>query len=369
MFTQVLKSLFGISIILPTICAQAQFNTANNGLSGSGNTVSLGGTLLNAQTSIDFGSSNSSASFLIKKGSGNYLSIGNDGAVKIYKGLVMGDQGSAAPNEHIINYLGTAQYDSRGLKLVDNTSGSIVRLHSFNNALYLTTDNGQPAGLTLGSRFNPWDGSEFRAGYQRWEIRAGSFSVNQDWLGNGQFEMTIGNAARKGILVKAAASQTANLQEWQNNSGSALSVVTSGGNMGIGTSSPNSNAKLDVNGNIFSNGKIAIGTTDMAKISTYALAVNGDALFTRVRVKTYLNWPDYVFEPKYILPPLSEIERFILENNHLPEVPSATEVEKEGLDIGDNQTLLLKKIEELTLYIIEQDKRIKRLEAQLQNKN
>jgi len=213
MISQVQKGLLGICIVLYAICAQAQFNTANNGLSGSVNTVSLGGTLLNAQTSIDFGSSNSSSSFLIKKGSGNYFSIANDGAIKIYKGVVMGDQGSAAPNEHIINYLGTYQYDSRGLKLVDNTSGSIVRLHSFNNALYLTTDNGQPAGLTLGSRFNPWDGSEFRAGYQRWEIRAGSFSVNQDWLGNGQFEMTIGNATRKGILVKAAASQTANLQE------------------------------------------------------------------------------------------------------------------------------------------------------------
>ena len=149
MFSQVLKSLLGICIVLYGICAQAQFNTANNGLSGSGNIVSLGGPLLNGQTVIDFGSSNSSSSFLMKKGSGNYFSIANDGAVKIYKGLVMGDQGSAAPNEHIINYLGTYQYDARGLKLVDNTSGSIVPPWSawHTNALSFVSLN-LPSGLS-----------------------------------------------------------------------------------------------------------------------------------------------------------------------------------------------------------------------------
>lgn len=59
------------------------------------------------------------------------------------------------------------------------------------------------------------------------------------------------------------------------------------GSVGIGTSVPNSNAKLDVNGNIFTSGKIAVGIIDMAKINRYSLAVNGEAIFNKVVVKLY----------------------------------------------------------------------------------
>jgi hypothetical protein len=137
-------------------------------------------------------------------------------------------------------------------------------------------------------------------------------------------------------------------------------------NVGIGTNTPNANAKLDVNGNIFTNGKIAIGTTDTAKMSGYSLAVNGNALFNMVKVKTYGNWPDYVFHTPYKLRSLSEVEKFIQQNNHLPEVPSAEEIEKNGLDLGDNQAMLLKKIEELTLYAIDQNSRMEDMQKQLE---
>ncbi|WP_315816572.1 hypothetical protein [Paraflavitalea speifideaquila] len=62
-------------------------------------------------------------------------------------------------------------------------------------------------------------------------------------------------------------------------------------------------------------------------------------------------------------------KKFIQKNNHLPEIPSAAEVEKEGLDLGVNQAALLKKIEELTLYIIEQNKRIEKLEQEVLQSN
>ena len=104
-----------------------------------------------------------------------------------------------------------------------------------------------------------------------------------------------------------------------------------------------------------SNGSVGIGTLDT---KGYKLAVNGDAIFTRVKVKAYANWPDYVFKPGYNLPSLREVEQFILNNQHLPGIPSASQIEKEGLDIGNNQSLLLKKIEELTLYIIDQNKKM-----------
>ena len=141
------------------------------------------------------------------------------------------------------------------------------------------------------------------------------------------------------------------------------------GNVGIGTTSPNSNAKLDVNGNIFTNGKIAIGTTDMTKIDTNLLAVNGTAIFKRAKVKAYSIWPDYVFEDNYNLPSLKYLANYIKLNKHLPDMPSAADVAENGIDLGDNQALLLKKVEELTLLIIELDKKLELCSKKSPNKN
>jgi hypothetical protein len=97
---------------------------------------------------------------------------------------------------------------------------------------------------------------------------------------------------------------------------------------------------------------VGIGTTNpQAK-----LAVNGDIFSKKVKV-TQTGWSDYVFEKEYKLPSLAEVEKYIRQNKHLLDIPSAKEVEENGLDLGDNQALLLKKIEELTLYIIEQNKK------------
>jgi hypothetical protein len=82
-------------------------------------------------------------------------------------------------------------------------------------------------------------------------------------------------------------------------------------------------------------------------------------------VKTNIAVPDYVFEPDYDLPALDEIEAYVKEHKHLPEIPSAKEIEKEGLDLAEMNLLLLKKVEELTLIIIEQNKRILSLETKV----
>lgn len=109
-------------------------------------------------------------------------------------------------------------------------------------------------------------------------------------------------------------------------------------------------------------GSVGIGTTDT---KGYKLAVNGSAIFTKVKVKAYAAWPDFVFHDDYKLPSLQQLEQFVKANGHLPEMPSAEEVEKEGQDLAEINRKLLQKVEELTLYIIDQNKKTEKLEKRL----
>lgn len=103
---------------------------------------------------------------------------------------------------------------------------------------------------------------------------------------------------------------------------------------------------------INSAGNVGIGTTTPG---SYKLAVEGTIGARRMKV-TQGSWADFVFHPDYELPTLQEVERFIKANRHLPEIPSAREVESDGLDVGEMNKKLLQKIEELTLYMIEMKK-------------
>ncbi len=106
----------------------------------------------------------------------------------------------------------------------------------------------------------------------------------------------------------------------------------------------------------------------MKLTSTYTgadLFLNGELNAKLVRVKANNPWADYVFEKNYKLLPLADVERFVEKNKHLPEIPSAKEIEKNGQDLGGLQVLQMQKIEELTLYLIAQEKRIQLLEQKL----
>ncbi|WP_222983921.1 fibronectin type III domain-containing protein [Flagellimonas meishanensis] len=110
---------------------------------------------------------------------------------------------------------------------------------------------------------------------------------------------------------------------------------------------------------LFANRNLGIGTTDT---QGYRLAVAGNMIAEGVRVELQGNWPDYVFEPDFDLKALEEVKKFIEENGHLPNIPSAKQIEKEGIDLGTMNAKLLEKIEELTLYLLAQDAKIKQLE-------
>jgi hypothetical protein len=112
-------------------------------------------------------------------------------------------------------------------------------------------------------------------------------------------------------------------------------------------------------------GRIGIWTTTPA--AGYALSVNGKIVCEELKVQLSGSWPDYVFCKAYQLRSIKELENFIQKNKHLPGIPSAATVEKDGLDVGDMQKRMMEKIEELTLYIIQQQKEIDALKSAIQN--
>ncbi|GEP98958.1 hypothetical protein CCY01nite_52180 [Chitinophaga cymbidii] len=114
---------------------------------------------------------------------------------------------------------------------------------------------------------------------------------------------------------------------------------------------------------ILGNGNVGIGTTTPG---SYKLAVEGTIGARKVKVTQQTNWADFVFEPEYELPSLQEVEAFVRKHKHLPDIPSAKEVAMEGVDLGEMNRLLLQKVEEQMLYIIELNRKIELLSSEIQ---
>jgi len=109
---------------------------------------------------------------------------------------------------------------------------------------------------------------------------------------------------------------------------------------------------------VLANGNVLIGKTSQTNTG-YVFDVNGNARATSIVVNT--TGADYVFGNDYSLPSLKKIEKYINEHHHLPDIAPAEEMQKKGLNLGDNQVRMLAKIEELTLYMIEQSKQQEKL--------
>jgi hypothetical protein len=120
--------------------------------------------------------------------------------------------------------------------------------------------------------------------------------------------------------------------------------------LGSGTS------RMSIN---LSNGNVGIGVPS----PVYKLEVCGTIRAKEVRVET--GWCDYVFEKNYKLRTVDELDKYVSENKHLPGIASASEVETEGLNVGEMNRAMMEKIEELTLYIIQVSKDNKRLQEEI----
>jgi hypothetical protein len=144
----------------------------------------------------------------------------------------------------------------------------------------------------------------------------------------------VGNGGQMDFFISPVSTGAGNKVEW----GSPVMTMLRNGNVGIGTSGPGN--KLEVNGTI------------RAK---------------EVKVEAE-NWPDYVFGKEYKLADLAQVEQYITSEGHLPDMPAAETVEKEGVNLAEMNKLLVKKIEELTLYMIQQQKEIEALKCTINKK-
>ncbi|MCK9312319.1 MAG: hypothetical protein M0P26_08590, partial [Bacteroidales bacterium] len=114
----------------------------------------------------------------------------------------------------------------------------------------------------------------------------------------------------------------------------------------------NASPQSFISGNATVMGNVGIGYNDPQN----KLDVNGTIRATEVKVVSVGQFADFVFDRDYRLPKLTEVHNYIQENGHLPDIPSATEVKENGMSLVDMQVKLLQKIEELTLYMIDQQK-------------
>lgn len=225
-------------------------------------------------------------------------------------------------------------------------------------------------GTKNGERFGIWDNGDFT-------FNNSGFARNVTFLNNGNVGI--------GTDVPAAKLSIALGTNDVKNYGKGIQITNSNGNRqqiaflryGYNAISAGYNGASNVWGfgfstetdNLFvpsclsidaSNGKVGIGLTDYTKMNeaNCKLFVAGGIMTEKVKVSTYGNWADYVFDEAYKLRSLKDVESFIITNRHLPNIPSAKEVREQGLDLAEIQAKQMEKIEELTLYIIEQSKQI-----------
>jgi len=299
--------------------------------------------------------------------------------------------GEASPSARLHIKTSTADASASDFQLVDNAGGSILSVRNdqkftlgsgTQNTELVISGTGYYSGI-YSPAFGPTSTNIIS-----FKNAAGDARMTFDMSNGGDGKLGIGitaptekldvngNIKATGFILptgaaagKVLTSDASGNASWQTATGGSTNNWAFGGNAvpASSTFGTTSNYDLPIVTNntermrIGANGNVGIGTTNINNTG-YKLFVEGNIRTRKVRVDQD-TWADYVFDSNYRLRPLNEVEQYIQQEKHLPDVPAAEEVKKEGLDLGNNQAVLLKKIEELTLYVIQQQKQ---LEAQQQ---
>jgi len=168
----------------------------------------------------------------------------------------------------------------------------------------------------------------------------GNASGTGTFLGTRSYSSSNNNAPMFGIVAAIGGKENSKIVF---NKGATFT----GGFLTFHTNDGSEKMRLDSNGNL------GIGTTNPG---TFKLAVEGTIGARKLKCQT-ASWADFVFQPEYKLPSLADVEQYVLNNHHLEGIPKESEVLKEGVDVGEMNKLLLQKVEELTLYLIELNKK------------
>jgi hypothetical protein len=117
--------------------------------------------------------------------------------------------------------------------------------------------------------------------------------------------------------------------------------------------------------NIYCDNDVGVSIGAPLSATGYKLSVHGKVMAEGIKVDLQGRWQDYVFQKDFQLRELPEVKKYTEMTGHLPDVPKASTVEEQGIDLGEMNAVLLKKIEELTLYLIRRDEKLHEQEAQI----
>ena len=208
---------------------------------------------------------------------------------------------------------------------------------------------------------------------------ATKFELSPNWLNLGVNTLNLGQTMQSGITITPdnnngqfiSLGMKCSNNNWSGKGGALISsdngslfFITNDTNSFSGVSSLQQKSVLELkaDGQVNVKQKLQVGNKDVPTGAVAAFS-GGHVYSEKYVCKTSGNWPDYVFESNYELMSLSDLENYIKLNSHLPEVPSAQQVDSEGVDLELMNKLLLKKVEELTLHLIEIKKEVNELKS------
>lgn len=171
---------------------------------------------------------------------------------------------------------------------------------------------------------------------------------------DGILETTLGNINSyqvTGLSASTSYDFTVSALDAAGNESATSNVISVTTNASSGGGGSTTSVWSETTGTASYTGKVGVGTSTVP--GDYKMAIDGKLISEEIKVQLSGNWPDYVFKEGYDLPPLEEIQKYVAEKGHLPNIPSAQEVKDHGVELGEMNRLLLEKIEELTLYLIE----------------